>query len=323
MLPVLSQVADRAVGHLWTIGPKLRHTLFQGAPPPSVAWRRKVDQWRGEPVHVTGRYRHRRDTDTLVVVVHGLGGCAESDYVVDAAKRIDEAGHACLRLELRGANRSGEDLYHGGLWHDVAAAVTDPTFDDFSRILVIGYSLGGHVALRTALELDSPKLAGVAAVCSPLDLGAAQVEIDAPRVRPYRAYLLRELRQMYRAIAERNAAPTPLERIEMVRTLREWDALTVVPRFGFEDVDDYYRTASVAGELGRLRVPALLVAARHDPLVYSTAIEAGLPAHSEKFDLQWVDRGGHVFFPTSLDLGYRAEPGLISQIFGWLESRPE
>ncbi|MFB6372433.1 MAG: alpha/beta fold hydrolase [Bradymonadaceae bacterium] len=286
------------------MGPKLRNALFQREAPPSVAWRREVDRWRGDRVYVTGRYRHRRGTDTLVVVVHGLGGCADSDYAVDAARRVDRAGHACLRLELRGANRSGDDLYHGGLWEDVAAAVTAPKFQDFDRILVVGFSLGGHVALRTAIELDSPRLAGVAAVCSPLDLGAAQREIDSPAARPYRQYLLRELRQGYQAVVEHKPGPTPLERVEMIRTLREWDALTVVPRFDFDDVDDYYRRASVAGQLDDLRVPALLVAARNDPLVYSSAIEAGLPVHSEQFDLHWAERGGHVFLPKKLDLGY-------------------
>ena len=322
MLSLLSNLSSRAQGHLWTVGPKLRNTLFRQQPPPSVAWHREVDRWRGDPVHVTGRLRSRPDTDTLVIVVHGLGGCQDSDYCVDAANRIDEAGYASLRLALRGADRSGEDLYHGGLWGDVAAAVTDRDFDSFERIFVIGFSLGGHIALRCAIELDSPKLAGVAAVCSPLDLGEAQAEIDSPARRPYREYLLYELRDSYRALTERGPGPTPAARIDLVRTLREWDALTVVPRFGFHDVDDYYRTASVAGDLDGLNVPSLLVAARHDPLVFRSAIEAGLPADSDHFEIQWVDRGGHVFFPKQLDLGYGEKPGLVPQVLSWFDALP-
>ncbi len=321
MLSYLSNLPDDLSGHLWTVGPKLKHALVDRKPPPSRAWRRRVGQWDGEPVYVTGRYRARPEADTLVVVVHGLGGCTDSDYAVGAARQIERAGHASLRLALRGADRSGDDLYHGGLYQDVAAAVTDPTFACYERIFVVGYSLGGHIALRAALEVDAPRLAGVAAVCSPLDLGRAQQAIDAPSRRPYRMYLLHELRQMYRTLARRHTPPTPVARVERAQTLREWDALTVVPRFGFRNVDDYYRTASVGGRLDRLERPALLVAARHDPLIFPDAIESAAPPNASNFEINWVHRGGHVFFPADLDLGYGGPRGLVPQILTWLEHR--
>lgn len=313
--------SQRAAGHAWTIGPKVRSTLVPPRAPRSVDWRRQVDEWGGGPVYVTGQWRARPEADTCVVVVHGLGGCADSDYCIDAARAIDEYGYASLRLSLRGANRSGDDIYHGGLYRDVEAALEAPILEDYERIFVVGFSLGGHVALRAALELDHPKFKAVAAICSPLDLAAGQRSIDAPNQWLYRQYLLRELIQIYRATARRKSVPTPLERIRRVERLREWDALTVVPRFGFHDVDDYYETVSVAGELDRLERPATLVASRRDPLIPPHTIEPALANISDSLDVHWTESGGHVFFPANLDLGFEAPAGLLPQILSDLEGR--
>lgn len=274
-------------------------------------------------VEVRGLYRHHPDADTLVVVVHGLGGHSESAYTVDAAIAVEAAGHSCLRLCLRGAQGTGEDLYHAGLTTDLRAALAHPNFADYEHLLVIGYSLGGHVALRTAVEGADARLRAVAAVCPPLDLGAVQAWLDAPARKVYREYILRELREMYAHIDRRGRAPTPLERVSRVRTLREWDALTVVPRFGFEDPDDYYRTMSVGPRLDQLTVPALLVASHHDPMIPAASLRALADPAPDPLEVCWIDDGGHVFFPRWLDAGLGAEPGLVPQALAWLDEHLE
>lgn len=308
-------------GHAWTIGPRLREMILPPTAPPALPWRREVEGPAGagdEPTYVTGLYRHRPEADTLVVVIHGLGGCAESGYCVRAARAVDRAGHSCLRLSLRGANREGDDLYNAGLIQDLQAALEDPEFADHDHIWVIGFSMGGHLAMRGAVELDSPRFDRAAAICSPLDLGAAQRELDRPHQAVYRGYIMRELRALYRPVARRGRAPTPVERIEMAGTLREWDALTVVPRWGYRDVDDYYERASVAGTLDRLERPALFVGSRHDPMIRPESIEPALAEASDALEVVWSDRGGHVYFPPNLDLGLPGGTGVTEQVLGWM-----
>jgi uncharacterized protein len=256
-----------------------------------------------------------------VVVVHGLGGHADSAYMIDAAAAVERRGHSCLRLCLRGAAGSGEDIYHAGLTDDLEAALGHPDFSRYQHLLVIGYSLGGHVALRCAVDGADDRLRAVCAVCPPLDLAAVQAWLDAPRRKIYREYILRELRAMYAEVARRGRAPTPLDRVRQVRTLREWDALTVVARFGFDDVDHYYRSMSVGPCLDDLSVPALLVVARHDPMIPAHSIEAALPSSPTDLQLCWADTGGHVFFPAAVELGLGGRGGLLSQALEWLDSR--
>jgi predicted alpha/beta-fold hydrolase len=113
-----------------------------------------------------------------------------------------------------------------------------------------------------------------------------------------------------------------VEEVLRVRTLREWDRLTVVPRFGFADPEDYYGRASVGPRLGALRVPALLVASPVDPMVPASSIAAAARGVSS-LDLRWVERGGHVGFTPRLDLGLAGPPGLAGQLAAWLLGAPQ
>jgi hypothetical protein len=322
---VMPNIVDRAGGHLWTVGPKLIETLRPPRAPESVSWRRRVDTRSGAPVWVTGQYRQRPSSDTLVILVHGLGGCADSTYVRDAAAQVDDHGYSTLRLSLRGAPRDGEDMYHAGLVADLKAALTDSTFERYRRIWVIGFSMGGHLTLRAALDCDVDRFERAAAICSPLDLSVAQRNLDAPSSLVYREYILRELRAMYREVSRRGRGTAPLTRVQQVGSLREWDALTVVPRWGFGTVEHYYQTVSVAGDLAELERPSLLVASRGDPMVSPATIEPGLENASKALSVAWADRGGHVYLPPSLDLGFSGESGVIGQVLGWMsrESRNE
>ena len=92
---------------------------------------------------------------------------------------------------------------------------------------------------------------------------------------------------------------------------------------GFADAADYYARASVGPRLGRLRVPALEVAAEPDPMVPPRAIRPALEraGATSRFEMRWVRRGGHVAFPRSVDLGLGSAGGLAEQLLGWLDQR--
>jgi len=186
-------------------------------------------------------------------------------------------------------------------------------------VLLIGFSLGGHVALRYGTEPHDERLAAIAAVCAPLELQVAQRSFDrqVPTAWPYRVYILGRLKRLYAEIATRGAVPTPVAQVNRVRTLREFDRLTVVPRFHFTSAEDYYERASVGPRLRQLSVPAMLVATPHDPMVPEASIAAAAATAGDALDVRWVHRGGHVGFPSSLDLGFDGERGLAGQLASW------
>lgn len=295
--------------HLWTIVPRVRHALRPVPSPPGEPFALAVEDPRVGQVALSGFLRHRPGSDELLLLVHGLGGCAESLYMLRAAHAAEAAGLSCLRLNLRGSDRAGEDFYHAGLTSDLHAALASPELARYRRIYVLGYSLGGHIVLRLATEPGDPRLAAVAAVCAPVDLGLSATAFDRPEVWLYRRYVLASLVEIYTAIAARRPVPVPVAQVARIRRMREWDDRVVAPRHGFAGADDYYARASVAPQLDRLRVPALLIAAERDPMILASTIRPSLGRAGSLLSVRWVQKGGHLGFPEALDLGLEADAG--------------
>jgi predicted alpha/beta-fold hydrolase len=239
-------------------------------------------------------------SDTAIVVVHGLGGGAGSHYVLRAARAIHARGWACLRIWLRGADGHGDDFYHAGLATDIEAASSSPELKQYRRIFVLGYSLGGHLALHVALSQKDKRLAAVAAVCAPLDLRLGAEALDSPRRWLYRRHILSGLKSAYFQISRRYDVPTAWKLARHATRIREWDALTVVPRFGFADVDDYYDGMSVGPHLRNLRCSALYVGSRHDPVIPTWSLGRHLREAGRRMTVWWIDRSGHVGFPAGV-----------------------
>lgn len=329
----MTSARSRLRGHVRTIGQLLADLHRPPQAPPSESWLGALQDPVAGAVAVTGRLTRVGRATTLVILVHGLGGSADSPYLVRAARAALELGIDTLRLNLRGVDPGAHDFYHGGLTAELHAAVGDRALAGYERIAVLGYSMGGHVALRFAVEVEEPRVAAVAAVCSPLQLGAVSREFDRPSRALYRFWVLRHLRRCFLDLEQAGVRlPSPYSAIRRARTFRHWDSLTVVPRFGFVDADDYYARASATAVLDRLRVPCLLVASRIDPVITPRAIEPHLPAHAEvremagelgrvsrrrrrkgrpgAFTVLWHGDAGHVAFPAELNLD--------SRLVGWL-----
>ncbi|OYW03254.1 MAG: hypothetical protein B7X11_03405, partial [Acidobacteria bacterium 37-65-4] len=215
------------------------HCVLRQEAPPSEPWETTLQDPVAGVVHLSGRLSRTGGSKRLLVVVHGMGGSQASFYAIRAARMARQMGFNCLRLNLRGADRSGEDYYHAGLTEDLDAALASPPLRSFETIAILGYSLGGHMALRYATLAPDPRVKAIAAVCAPLDLDRCCTAIDRPKMWLYRRYLLAGLNQIYARVAQRRPVPTPPEQARRIRTLRAWDDAVVAPRHGFASAEDY------------------------------------------------------------------------------------
>ncbi|MFL6277466.1 MAG: alpha/beta fold hydrolase [Blastocatellia bacterium] len=304
--------------HFWTIAPALRAAITAAPEMSARPFQAIVKDEALGGVRISGLLSDAPASDTVVIILHGIGGDAHSPCCLAAARTVAQAGHASLRLSMRGADLSGEDIYHGGLTADLRAALASPELRRFRHVMLIGYSVGGHLALRAAIEQIDPRLRAAAAICPPLDLMAGAVAFDEPRRWLYRRYVFAGMNRGYAAVAARRPVAVPLAVVKRARSAFERDELTVIPRFGFASARDYYLRAGVAPVIDQLAIPSLVVASLHDPVVPPHTLRAAVADASAALKLRWVDGGGHIFFPPSVDLGFGGRPGVEHQVVNWL-----
>ena len=233
-----------------------------------------------------------------MVLVPGLTGCEGSRHVLQSAGAWAAGGAPVVRLNLRGSppGRSlAKGHYHMDRVRDLAdacLAVSDLDPGIAQRgIVIVGFSLGGALALRLA---QAPYLPGavkaVVAVSAPLDLVATAERIARPRNRFYERWLLGRLRCETEPLWR--DAPAPLRAaVQGARHIRDFDDAFTAKEAGYRDAADYYTTCSPVRGMGALRIPALLVHADDDPWVPPPSVVERAPLR-----VVVTRGGGHVGF---------------------------
>jgi len=304
-------------GHFWTLGPFLRHNLLPPQVPEWQRWETSLQDGVVGTLDLSGRLSQNGKADTIVVIVHGLGGSATSYYARRAALAAARFGIDSLRLNLRGADRSGEDYYHAGLTDDLEAALRSPALGGYENILLLAYSLGGNMMLRYLAGSPDPRVRAAAAVCSPIDLKPGARAIDKPRGLFYRRHILSALKDIYSHVAARHEVPLPLEQAVRIDTIEDWDERVIAPRHGFAGAEDYWAQTSACNVLQEIETPTLFIASERDPMV---PIDTVLPWLQNASHLRRVvtPKGGHVGFPQKVDLGLGSGGTVEDRILQWM-----
>ena len=245
------------------------------------------------------RTESRAGPRPTVLAVHGLTACDRAPYMLAAGRPAREAGFDLIRLNVRncgGTEHLSPTLYHSGLTIDLRCVVEQlaprPLF-------LLGFSMGGNMALKLAGEWGENPPEHVRAACAisaPIRLDVCSRHIGKPRNRIYERRFLRQLRatmmRKSRCMPERYPQPD----FSDVDSIWKFDDKFTAPSFGFRDAADYYARCSAAGFLGRIRVPALAIQAEDDPFIPFDAFRDRVFATNPWIRLLAQPHGGHVAF---------------------------
>lgn len=234
----------------------------------------EVDPMDGSRVlcHCSWQPEEVRSHRLTVILVHGLEGSSDSQYIRGLAARSWSAGCNVVRMNMRNCgdtDRLTPTLYHSGLSGDVGA-VADHFVARFGlqHIALIGYSMGGNLVLKLAGEWGHRRsLCAVATVCPAIDLAAGSDALHEPANRGYEWHFLRGLMRRYRRKAALYPHIYTTPTIGPVRSLREFDDKIVARYCGFRDAHDYYYRAASARVIDRIAVPTLILQALDDPFI--------------------------------------------------------
>ncbi len=238
------------------------------------------------------------------IVVHGLEGSCEAGYAQSLAQALLEAGYAAHRFNMRSCGNteaySGSGLYHSGQTGDLLSVVRQLRRESDIPVILIGFSLGGNVVLKLAGELGEQAgaegIAGVCAVSTPIDLAACVRRLYARENRIYANRFLKRLKQ--RIVTKNRLSPGlfPVERLASVRTVYDFDDVFTAPSFGFGTAANYYATQSSNQFLEHIRIPALLIQSKDDPMIPFEVYDHRAFRTNPNLRLIAPDRGGHLGF---------------------------
>jgi predicted alpha/beta-fold hydrolase len=228
-----------------------------------------------------------------IVLLHGLEGSSQAGYMRSMSAAALRAGFAAHRFNMRscgGSEKHCPTLYHAGLTSDLLSFLRQLGAPAF----LVGFSLGGNVALKLAGELGSaaaPLIHGVCAVSAALDLEACARRIQQRDNFLYQRRFVRNMKRRLRATGRYTARD-----LAGLRSVMGIDDRITAPSFGFGNAENYYRTQSALGFLDTLRVPTLLVQAQDDTFVPFTAFEREAVRRHPHIELLAPQHGGHVGF---------------------------
>ena len=208
----------------------------------------------------------------LVVLVHGLGGSAESDYVLATARGMLRLGFPVARVDLRGAGQSGDHsagLYHAGRTQDLRDVLRQLRSHAPHGLAVVGFSLGGNATLKLVGEpLEGLPVVAAVAVSAPLDLAVGVEHLHHMLFGMYERFVMNGLRQdAARPGPASGLTAAEAAAIRSARTVVDFDEAITAPRNGWRDAGEYYAANSSGQYLPNIAVPTLVIHAIDDPMV--------------------------------------------------------
>ncbi len=264
----------------------------------------------------------------LVLLIHGLGGSSSRQGLRRMGISLLKSGFAILRLNLRGA-KPGRSLAPG----TYAANCNSDIFPVIKKareiskelgvyrnstnkkipLFGVGISLGGTILLNYSLGIRNNNLFsrdylldGLICTSSPLDLIACSSSIQRPRNKLYQKWILQRLVKqtlddpISLSSSEKIAIIGSSLNKDRIQTIRQFDTAITAPRWGYKNVDEYYRNASPIFPLLDNKdkfPPTLILQAYDDPWVpYHAAEVLALNSHESKrssLEVVLTKHGGH------------------------------
>jgi predicted alpha/beta-fold hydrolase len=239
-----------------------------------TAEKRLIEVERGVQVLCHCHWQPDRKNALTVIIVHGLEGSSESQYMLGIAAKGTAVGMNVVRMNQRncgGTDALSPTLYHSGRSQDIAAVAQNLIHEDgISRFALAGFSMGGNLVLKLAGEWGReapPQLRAVAAVCPSVNLAASADALHLTGNRLYEYYFMWQLRRRLRMKARLFPQVFETARMRGVTSLRDFDDKVTAYYCGFEGASDYYERSAAANVVDRIAVPTLILHAANDPFI--------------------------------------------------------
>ncbi len=304
-------------GHMQTIIASFIN--FQKAPD---SQKRLIDLPDGDKVAIeVNTPPNWKNSDRTVVLIHGLGGSHKSSYLIRMAKKLYGKGIRSIRLNMRncGSGRGfAKKVYHSGSSEDVLVVLETLKKETlFSPFTLVGFSLGGNIALKLAGELSYKArhiIDNVLAINPPVNVYSSMELLSKKENRLYKRYFLKYLKE---DIDSRHAKHKDLPDLDVTldMSLSDFNKHYIVPQHGFKDETEYYKLSSSLPLIKDISLPCHILLAKDDPIVdWKEVMNQERP---KNVNIMLTNSGGHLGFLSSPFKG-KGLHWMDSQLLKWI-----
>ena len=289
-----------ANGHAMTVYAWGRRREFPTLPGPEA---RLISVASDSKVLAHGYWQPQRAGRPTLLALHGLEGSSSSHYMLGLAELAFQRGWNAVLLNQRncgGTEHLSPELYHSGLTADPLAVLRSLVQTDrIGTIGIVGYSLGGNLAVKLAGELGDSRdipVAGVVAVSPTIELDLCVRAIDQHRNFVYHWNFVRNLKARLRRKATSWPGKFNLAPLGKIWTIRAFDEAYTAPLHGFNGANDYYHRASALRIAASVRIPLLILTAADDPFVPPSQFDDPAIRNNPNITVRVERHGGHCGF---------------------------
>lgn len=235
-----------------------------------------VEVEKGVSLLCHSHWQENANDATTIVVLHGLEGSSDSQYMIGVGNKAWAEGMNVVRMNMRncgGTESASDTLYHSGLSGDVDAVLRYFIRErGLKKIVCAGYSMGGNIMMKLVGEygrdgLAPKEVAAFAAVSPALDLGPSCDALHLPQNRLYEIRFVFNLKRRMRRKAALFPGVFDLSGLRKIHSVREFDDKITARYAGFNGADDYYFRAAAARVVEHIKLPTLIIHALDDPFI--------------------------------------------------------
>lgn len=237
------------------------------------------------------------ESDSIIVLFHGLEGSTDRYYMVEVMKNLIEKGYSVVGVNFRGCGSKLNNqprFYHSGETQDYQTVfkwITQKYPE--KKIGAVGFSLGGNALTKYLGETGEHAIVDTAvAVSVPYDLRLGSILLSKGFQRIYEYRFLRTLREKLNE--KRKQFPNLPE--FSGSTIYEFDDQITAPIHGFESAEHYYEQCSARRFVEDINIDTLLIHSKKDPLCPIQAMPLAKINQNPYTDYIVTEEGGHVGF---------------------------
>jgi len=238
---------------------------------------------------------------SAAILCHGLEGNSTRHYMIGMAKALNSKNIDVTCFNFRGCSGQANQLpfaYHSGFTQDLHEVVNHVQ-KNYSRIYLVGFSLGGNLILKYLGENKtaiSKKIKKAIVFSVPCDLDSSARKMLKLRNH---VYSIRFLKMLIGKVTDKIKSHPELKNFnncKKIKSIIDFDECYTARMHGFKNAKDYYRKSSSIYFIKNIKTPTSIISAIDDPFLTDECFPISEAARNKNVTLTLSEYGGHMGF---------------------------